>query len=130
MAQPNRSKFHCKRYIGIISRYILFSLGGLMSYIRYNYAASIQILSDLTQVKNVLGQLGPALSAMLFIVAGIFYAVGQMLPPEKKAHFHTAAINIIIGAIVVGALSFASTSLALASTHVLSNFTITNNSIG
>lgn len=109
-----------------VSRYVLLALAGFVSYARYNYAASAQILSDLTQVKSVLGQLGPALSAMLFIVAGVFYAVGQMLPPDKKAHFHTAAINIIIGAIVVAALSFASTSLATSSTQVLSNFTVAN----
>jgi hypothetical protein len=109
-----------------VSRYVLLALAGLASYARYDYAASAQILADLTQVKSVLGQLGPALSAMLFIVAGVFYAVGQMLPPDKKAHFHTAAINIIIGAIVVAALSFASTSLATSSTQVLSNFTVAN----
>lgn len=98
-------------------------------YVRLGYAASPGILSDLNYAKTVLGQLGPALSAMLFILAGIFYAVGQMLPPDKKANFHTVAINIIIGAIVVAALSFAATSLATASTHALGNFTIANNTI-
>ncbi len=93
---------------------------------RLSYGATPQIISDISQVKGVLGQLGPALSAMLFIVAGIFYAIGQMLPPDKKANFHTAAINIIIGAIVVGVLSFASTSLSTASTHILSNFSQIN----
>jgi hypothetical protein len=68
-------------------------------------------------------KVGPALSAMLFVVAGIFYAVGQMLPPDKRANFHTTAIYIIIGAVVVGVLSFASSSLAVASTHLLSNVT-------
>jgi hypothetical protein len=74
-------------------------------------------------------QVGPALSAVLFVVAGIFYAIGQMLPPEKKANFHTAAVNIIIGAIVVGVLSVASTSLAVASTHLIGNLTAINTTI-
>jgi hypothetical protein len=107
-------------------KYLLVLVIGLTTYAHLNYAAGAQVLSDLDQVKTVLGQLGPALSAMLFIVAGIFYAIGQMLPPDKKAHFQAAAINIIIGAVVVGALSFASTSLALSSTHILTNFTAVN----
>lgn len=107
-------------------KYLLLILLGLTTYAKLNYAAGAQILSDLNQVKAVLGQLGPALSAMLFITAGIFYAIGQMLPPDKKAHFQAAAINIIIGAVVVGALSFASSSLALSSTQILTNFTAVN----
>ncbi len=89
-------------------------------------ATSTSLLSQLSYIKIVLSQVGPALSAVLFVVAGIFYAIGQMLPPDKKANFHTTAVNIIIGAIVVGALSIASTSLAAASTHLLDNFTVSN----
>jgi hypothetical protein len=107
-------------------KYLLLLLLGVTTYARLNYAAGAQLVSDLDQVKAVLSQLGPAMSAMLFIIAGIFYAVGQMMPPDKKAHFQAAAINIIIGAIVVGALSFASTSLALSSTQILTNFTAVN----
>jgi hypothetical protein len=107
-------------------KYLLLLLLGITTFARLNYAAGAQILSDLNQVKAVLGQLGPALSAMLFIAAGIFYAIGQMLPPDKKAHFQAAAINIIIGAVMVGALSFAASSLALSSTQILTNFTAVN----
>ena len=107
-------------------KYLFVLILIITTFARLNYAAGAQVLSDLNQVKTVLSQLGPAMSAMLFIVAGIFYAVGQMLPPDKKAHFQSAAINIIIGAIVVGALSFASTSLALSSTQILTNFTAVN----
>ena len=85
--------------------------------------ATSPLVTELNGVQLVLMQIGPALSAVLFVLAGIFYAIGQMLPPDKKANFHTAAVNIIIGAIVVGALSIASTSLAVASTHLISNFT-------
>ena len=83
----------------------------------------LTVLSELQYIRGVLYQVGPALSAVLFIIAGIFYAIGQMLPPDKRANFHTTAINIIIGAIIVAVLSFTSTSLAIASTHLLSNFT-------
>ena len=110
-------------------KYLLLLLLGVTTYARLNYAAGAQLVSDLDQVKAVLSQLGPAMSAMLFIIAGIFYAVGQMMPPDKKAHFQAAAINIIIGAIVVGVLSVASTSLALASTHLLVNSTSVNSTI-
>ena len=82
-------------------------------------------MAQISFIKDVLSQAGPALSATLFVVAGIFYAIGQILPPEKKANFHTTAINIIIGAIVVGVLSVASNGLATASTHLLSNVTTT-----
>jgi hypothetical protein len=97
----------------------------LLLHVSYG-AGSIQLLSQLNYIKVILSQVGPALSGVLFVIAGIFYAVGQMLPPDKKANFHTTAINIIIGAVVVGILSVASTSLAVASTHLLSNFTSAN----
>lgn len=96
---------------------------------RLAYAASTPLVTEINNIQTILTQVGPALSAVLFVLAGIFYAIGQMLPPDKKANFHTAAVNIIIGAIVVGVLSVASTSLALASTHLLVNATAINSTI-
>ncbi|MGC8537855.1 MAG: hypothetical protein ACP5MZ_02620 [Candidatus Micrarchaeia archaeon] len=89
-------------------------------------AGSNGIISEIGYIKALLSQIGPALSAILFIIAGIFYAIGQMLPPDKKANFHTTSINIIIGAIVVAILSVASTTLASASSHLLTNMTVAN----
>ncbi|MEM0149293.1 MAG: hypothetical protein QXW10_00130 [Candidatus Micrarchaeaceae archaeon] len=116
-------RYKLKSIANIAIRYIVFLLLAVMIASRPAMAGSTQILVTINSLKDTLAQVGPALSAVLFIIAGIFYAVGQMLPPDKKANFHTAAINIIIGAVVVGVLSVASTSLALASTHLLSNFT-------
>lgn len=92
-------------------------------------ASSAPIVTQLNGIQLILTQVGPALSAVLFVLAGIFYAIGQMLPPDKKANFHTAAVNIIIGAIVVGVLSVASTGLAVATTHLLANATSLNSTI-
>ncbi|HVA82637.1 MAG TPA: hypothetical protein VNF06_00540 [Candidatus Aquilonibacter sp.] len=88
---------------------------------------ALDIVGTLSFLQQILSQIGPMLSAVLFIVAGIFYAVGQLLPPDKKANFHTTSINIIIGAIMVAVLSVASNGLALASTHLIGN--LTTNSI-
>ncbi|MGC8662486.1 MAG: hypothetical protein ACP5RT_01730 [Candidatus Micrarchaeia archaeon] len=88
---------------------------------------SFDIIMTLSYIQQLLMHIGPMLSALLFIVAGIFYSIGQVLPPDKRANFHTASINIIIGAIVVAVLSVASNSLALASTHLLVN--ISSNSL-
>ncbi len=109
-----------------IIKYLIFPLFFAFLLINNANAAmfSFTILGQLNYIKTILDQVGPALSAILFIIAGIFYAIGQLLPPDKKANFHTAAINIIIGAIVVAVLSVASTSFATASTHLLSNFTV------
>lgn len=107
-----------------IAKYVTAPTLAILLASRIIDAASSPLVSELNNIQLILTQVGPALSAVLFIVAGIFYALGQMLPPEKKANFHTAAVNIIIGAIVVGVLSFASTSLALASTHLLVNTTL------
>ncbi len=86
------------------------------------YASNtIGIISELSYVKSILAQVGPILGAVLFIIAGVFYAIGQIMPPDKRANFHTAAINIIIGAIIISVLSVASTSLAIASSHLLAN---------
>lgn len=89
---------------------------------------ALDIPATLSSLQLILSQIGPLLSAVLFIIAGIFYAIGQILPPDKKANFHTTSINIIIGAIMVAVLSVASNGLALASSHLLSN--ISSNSIG
>ncbi len=114
----------------VFARYLLFPAFALaLLAANANAASTPQIISQLVSIRFLLSQLGPALSAILFIIAGIFYSVGQMLPPDKKANFHTAAINIIMGAIVVGVLSAASTSLALASTHLLNNITQSNTSV-
>jgi len=99
---------------------VIFALGS-------DYKAaffSLDIIGTLNYIQALLMHIGPMLSAVLFIVAGIFYALGQMLPPDKKANFHTASINIIIGAVIVAVLSVASNGLAIASTHLLSNLTI------
>ena len=111
------------------TKYIAIPAAFLLFFVRDATAAvvGLQLISQLDYIKPVLSQAGPILSAVLFVVAGVFYAVGQVLPPEKRANFHTTAINIIIGAIVVGILSVASTSLALASSHLLNN--VTSNSI-
>ena len=108
---------------GRMVRYIAAPVLVLMLMSHFTEAGGSSLVSQLDSIQMVLTQVGPSLSAMLFVLAGIFYALGQMLPPDKKANFHTAAINIIIGAVVVGALSVASTSLAVASTHLLSNVT-------
>ncbi len=84
---------------------------------------SLDILGTIQNIQLLLMQVGPAFSAMLFVLGGIFYAVGQLFPSYKRASLHTMAIDIIIGAIVVAVLSVASTNLAIASTHILSNFT-------
>lgn len=86
-------------------------------------ALSFTILSELSYIKVLLSQIGPAISAILFIVAGIFYAFGQLMTPQMKANFHSTAINLIIGAIVVAVLSVAATSFAIASTHLIGNLT-------
>ena len=84
---------------------------------------SFDVIGTLNSVQQLLMQVGPILSALLFVLGGIFYAVGQLFPSYKRASLHTMAIDIIIGAIVVAVLSVASTNLAIASTHLLANFT-------
>ncbi len=110
--------FELMKYIAFPIFFTLWSIGNV-------HAAMMQftIIGQLNYIKFILNQVGPALSAILFIIAGIFYAIGQLMPPDKKANFHTTAINIIIGAVVVAVLSVASTSFANASAHLLSNFT-------
>ena len=86
---------------------------------------SLDIISTLNFIQALLMQIGPILSAILFITAGIFYALGQLFPSYQRASFHTAAVDIIIGAIIVAVLSVASNGLALASTQLLSNTIVT-----
>ena len=83
----------------------------------------LDILGTLNGIQDLLTRIGPLLSAVLFILGGILYAIGQLFPSYKRASLHTMAIDIIIGAIVVAALSVASTNLAIASTHLFSNAT-------
>jgi hypothetical protein len=83
----------------------------------------LDIVQTLSSLQALLMQAGPILSALLFVLAGIFYALGQLLPSYKRASLHTMAIDIIIGAIIVAVLSVTSNSFALASTHLLTNTT-------
>lgn len=116
-----------RRHARILRNVILRILIVLPLFVVHEASAS-GVISTLSYIQQLLMEIGPLLSAVLFIVAGIFYAVGQLLPPDKKAIFHTTSINVIIGAIIVAVLSVASNSLALASTHLLTN--LTANSIG
>ncbi len=113
--------------LGTLMRFLfpLLILLALFNRVTVGGYLNFDVINEISQVKSTLSQVGPALSATLFVIAGIFYAIGQLLPPDKKANFHTTAINIIIGAIVIGVLSMASDTLALASTHLLSNITTT-----
>jgi len=117
-----RKSMHLLRYILLPTVFFMLFVGNAS----YAAGSSSGIISEIGYIKALLSQVGPALSATLFVVAGIFYAIGQMLPPDKKANFHTTSINIIIGAIVVAVLSVASTALASASSHLLTNMTIAN----
>jgi hypothetical protein len=103
---------------------ILFlALYGFIAKAAYASYFSLDIISTLNNVQQLLMHIGPMLSAALFVLGGIFYAIGQLFPSYKRASLHTMAIDIIIGAIVVAVLSVASTNLAIASTHLLSNLT-------
>jgi len=111
-----------KRYVKIM--WLLLMLLPARSYAA---SFSFDIIGTLTNIQSLLAHLGPVLSAVLFIVAGIFYAIGQLFPATKRANFHATAIDILVGAIIVAVLSVASNGLALASTHLLAN--ITNSSV-
>ncbi len=87
---------------------------------------NLDIISTLNYVQALLMHIGPLLSAILFIIAGIFYAIGQFFPAHQRASFHTPAGDRVIGAIIVAVLSVASSGFAVASTHLLANSSITN----
>ena len=91
---------------------------------------SLQITTQLGGISATLTAIATALAVALFILAGIFYAIGQIMPPDKKATYHTTCVNILIGAVVLSALSFAATGLANTSAHLLVNATnsLTSNS--
>lgn len=84
---------------------------------------SLDIISTLNYIQSLLMHVGPLLSAVLFIIAGIFYALGQLFPAHQRATFHATAVDLIIGAMIVAILSVTSTGFAVASTHLLTNLT-------
>jgi predicted membrane protein len=86
----------------------------------------IDIMATLAYIQNLLMHIGPILSAILFIIAGLLYAIGQLFPSHQRASFHTTAGDMIMGAVVVAVLSISANSFALASTHLLSNGTVAN----
>lgn len=96
---------------------------GLFSRVSSASGMTLDIVGTLNSIQQILGHVGPVLSAVLFIVAGIFYALGQLFPSYKRATLHTMAIDMIIGAIIVAVLSVTASSFALASTHLLVNTT-------
>ncbi|MDE1873703.1 MAG: hypothetical protein KGI04_01115 [Candidatus Micrarchaeota archaeon] len=120
-----RRESYAATVVAVVKRYakIMWLLLMLFSGKSYAAAFSFDIIGTLTGIQNLLAHLGPVLSAVLFIVAGIFYAIGQLFPATKRANFHSTAIDILVGAIIVAVLSVASNGLALASTHLLTNIT-------
>ena len=87
---------------------------------------SFDILSTLNYIQSLLAHIGPILSAILFMIAGILYAIGQLFPSHQRGSFHTTAGDMIIGAIILAVLSVTSSSFAIASTHLLSNVSASN----
>ena len=87
----------------------------------YMVAVNLDIISTLSYIQELLMHIGPLLSAILFIIAGIFYAIGQSFPAHQRASFHTTAGDMVIGAIMVAVLSVASGGFAVASAHLLAN---------
>ena len=85
--------------------------------------AALDIISTLSGVQALMMHIGPLLSAILFTLSGLLYAVGQLFPSHQRANFHTIASDMIMGAVVVGVLSVAANGFAIASTHLLSNST-------
>ena len=115
-----------KTYLTLLAkRYLKIALIALPLLSRKVGAASfsLDIVSTLTGLQVILAHAGPDLSAVLFIIAGIFYAVGQLFPASRRANFHSTAMDILVGAIIVAVLSVASNGFALASTQLLTNMT-------
>lgn len=66
----------------------------------------------LRSLQQTLTEIGPILSAIMFIVAGIIYAFGQLQPAEARGKYQAWAMGLIVGGFVVGALSIAAPALA------------------
>lgn len=92
----------------------------------HSFVAAFDIISTLTYIQDILTHIGPIISAIMFIIAGILYALGQLFPSHQRASFHTTAGDMIMGAVIVAVLSVAANSFALASSHLLSNTTATS----
>ena len=109
-----------------VRRYAKVAVLTMLLFAGRTYATgfSFDIMTTLSYIQNLLAHLGPMLSAVLFIVAGIFYAIGQLLPATKRAAFHATTVDILMGAIIVAVLSVASNGLAVASTQLLTNITV------
>ncbi len=107
-----------KKYVKIVMLTTLLFAGRT-----YATGFSLDIITTLSYIQNLLAHLGPMLSAILFIIAGMFYAIGQLLPATKRAAFHATTVDILMGAIIVAVLSVASNGLAVASTQLLTNVT-------
>jgi hypothetical protein len=109
----------------IIRKYAKIMWLVLVLFSSKSYASpfSFDIITTLTNIQDLLAHVGPLLSAVLFIVAGIFYAIGQLFPATKRANYHATAIDILVGAVIVAVLSVASNGLAIASTQLLTNVT-------
>ncbi len=66
----------------------------------------------LQNLQATLQQIGPALSAILFVLAGIIYAFGQLQPADARGKYQAWSMGLIVGGFVVGALSIAAPTLA------------------
>ncbi|MDD5022857.1 MAG: hypothetical protein PHU63_01685 [Candidatus ainarchaeum sp.] len=62
------------------------------------------IESLLTSISLSLMNIGPTLSLILILLAGIMYALAQAQPPEQRGKWVTWATNLLIGGIVLAVI--------------------------
>ena len=65
----------------------------------------------LYNLKDTLTAIGPALSAILFVLAGIIYAFGQLQPADARGKYQSWSMGLIVGGFVVGALALGADTL-------------------
>lgn len=73
----------------------------------------------LYNLKDTLTAIGPALSAILFVLAGIIYAFGQLQPADARGKYQSWSMGLIVGGFVVGALALGADTLTNIAANLL-----------
>ena len=58
----------------------------------------------LTSISDLLTTIGPTISLIMLLLAGIVYAFAQMQPPESRGKWITTAMGLFVGGIIVAAV--------------------------
>ena len=80
---------------------------------------AIGLETTLTSIASFLQGIAPVISIILIILGGITYGLAQTQPADSRGKWQNAAVNLVIGGVIIGAIVGAAGIIQGASENLL-----------